>query len=50
MWVWFLSLRALLLNNIVVVVISMYKAAYVFLMPLRIAIVVTIMVGIVVRI
>ena len=50
MWVWFPSLRALLLNNVVAVVVLMYEAVYAFLMPLRIIIVVAIVVGIMVRI
>ena len=48
-WVWFPSLRALLLNNIVAVVVSMYEAAYTFLMPLRIAIMVGIWIRVVLK-
>ena len=32
-WVWFLSLRTFLLINVVVVIKSMYEAAYIFLIP-----------------
>jgi hypothetical protein len=37
-WVWFPSLRALLLENIVAVAVLMFEAAYAFLMPCRIGI------------